>query len=484
MREAQAQARIDHPNVVTIHEAGEHEGTPFLSMPFIHGPSLAKAAGQMDLRERVDAVRQAALGVHAAHQLGIVHRDLKPANIMVEPLEPEGWRAVVMDFGMARDLRDTPAGNTAVMGTPAYMSPEQIQGPSVLIGPHSDVYALGVTLFEILTGHPPFPGSNHAEVFRKVVEAEAPPLRSMDPDLPGELEAIVQRCLEKDVLRRYDTALALADDLGRFLEGRPVLARPVGPLQRAVRRIRRNPLPAAAAAVVILLAGGWLSYALASRARVRALGLRMEAQQADLARLQGQLEGLRRRQEEEQSRSDELARRMMKAASQQERQEAEAQLRESQERERDLARQVEEARRRLEAEAKAPARPEPLPPQPPSPEPKRPEAVRPDPPPAVAEGEAPVTAPQVLQQALAIYPARARAMPNFNLGREASVLVRVSVDAQGRCLSVTVLAGIPGSYGFDEAAVEAMRRSTYAPALRGGKPVPGTLDVRVRFPRR
>jgi serine/threonine protein kinase len=122
-----------------------------------------------------------------------------------------------MDFGLARDLTEAPTGMTAIMGTPAYMSPEQIEGPSVLVGPHSDIYALGVTLFGLLTGRLPFLGSNQAEILRRIVDEDCPPLRKIDPTLPKELEGIIQHCMERDVLRRYDSALELAEDLQRYL---------------------------------------------------------------------------------------------------------------------------------------------------------------------------------------------------------------------------------------------------------------------------
>lgn len=493
LREAQSQARIDHPNVAKVFEAGEQEGIPFLSMQFIHGPTLSKAASGMDLREKVDVVRQAALGVHSAHRLGIVHRDLKPGNIMLEKDEQGGWKAFVMDFGLARDLADAPTGMTSLMGTPSYMSPEQIEGPSVLVGPHSDVYALGVTLYELLAGRLPFEGKSQAEVLRKIVDQEPPPLRKADPELPKELEAVIQRCMEKDVLKRYDSAQDFAEELQRFLDGRPVLASPVSTWSQGIKRLQRNPLPAASLAAVTLLAGGWLVYALATRSRERDLGQRMEAKEADLVRIRGEMEALKAQQAAERARSEELGRQVALAQTPAARQEAEDLLKASQTRERELAQQVEAALRRTQgltlageaaAADRAPglegaARKAETPERRADPAPDRAPKAKAEP------EEAPASAaPHIVTQAAARYPQRGMFNTmNPHRSSEVSVLVRVQVDAGGRAEKFSVIQGVSGVWGYNEAALEALRSSTYAPALKDGRPVPGSLDVRVSFPK-
>ena len=478
LREVQAQARIDHPNVARVFEAGEHEGVPFLSVQMIQGSTLAQAAGGLGIREKVDVIRQAALGVHAAHVLGIVHRDLKPTNIMLEADGEGGWKAMVVDFGLARDLAEEPSRTTTMMGTPAYMSPEQIEGPQVLVGPHSDVYALGVTLFEILAGRPPFLGSSQAELLRAILDSDPPPLRSMNPTLPQDLEAVIQRCMDRDVLKRYDSAKDLADDLERYLAGVPVSVKPESPVSRLVRRIRRNPLPVASAAAILVLAGGWGVHALSTRTREMRLGQQMQAQVADLERVRAELQSLKTAQAEERSRSEELERKMAKAATETERRNAEEDLKASQARVRELALQMEEAQKKAKLEPQPAARSAEPAVAPPLKEPL-------EPPKNVPASPAPDPSyipPQIVKQAVASYPNRALSNPmNPFRKQEITVLVLVQVDSLGRASAASVLEGIPGPWGYNQAALEAVSQSNYAPAQRGGREVPGSLQVKVRF---
>lgn len=490
LREARSQARIDHPHVAKVFEAGEQEGVSFLAMQYIHGPTLLKAASGLDLRDRVEVVRQVALGVHAAHRLGIVHRDLKPGNIMLEWDAEGAVHAYVMDFGLARDLSDMPTGMSRVMGTPSYMSPEQVEGPSVLIGPHTDVFALGVTLYELLAQRLPFESASAAEMMRRIVHEDPVPLRKVDPSLPLELEAVVQRAMEKDVLRRYDSAQDLADELQRFLEGSPVLARPLGPWSRVLRRVRRNPYPYATAAGAFLLALGWGTFALASRSRERDLDRRVAAKEADLERLLKEVDDLRLQRQAERDKAGKLAEEVARATTGKAREAAEAELKASQARERSLTAQIEALSRRSPtlatarpAEAAADrAAPPPAAPPPTASEP-RPEGTAPAAPrprPDVEEGAS--APPQLLRQARPQYPLRARTNPlNPYRSKAVSVLLRVAVDAAGRPVEVTVVQGVQGPWGYDEAAVEALRASTFQPALRDGRAVPGTLEIRVNF---
>jgi WD40 repeat protein len=258
-REAEAVARLQHPNIVQIYEVGEHGGWLYLALELVDGPNLAQrcAGAARPPREAAALVDTLARAIHHAHQRGVIHRDLKPANVL---LTRDGTPKVT-DFGLAKAVGDDALTRTGgVVGTPGYMAPEQADGDPTRVGPAADVYALGAIFYELLTGRPPFSGETPLRVLRRVVAEEPTPPRRLTPSTPRDLETICLKCLQKDPARRYATAEALADDLRRWQAGEPVAARPVGALERLRLWRRRNPALAAwmgtAAALLLVLAAG------------------------------------------------------------------------------------------------------------------------------------------------------------------------------------------------------------------------------------
>jgi serine/threonine-protein kinase len=250
--EGEALARVRHPNVVQVYEVGEYDGQAYLSMELVEGGSLARrlAGGPLPEREAAELVQVLAHAVHAIHQKGVVHRDLKPGNVL---LEADG-AAKVSDFGLAK-LLDAAAENThtgTVLGTASYMAPEQAEGRSRHVEPAADVWALGAILYECLTGRRPFQGDSRAATLEQVQRREPVPPRRWRPVLARDLQAVCLKCLEKEPRRRYLSAEALADDLGRWLEGKPTLARPLGWAGRARRALGRHPWWSAVAALGLL----------------------------------------------------------------------------------------------------------------------------------------------------------------------------------------------------------------------------------------
>jgi WD40 repeat protein len=247
--EAEAIARLQHPNIVQIHEVGEYAGLPFLCLEFCPGGSLdRKLAGTpLPPRQAAALAETLARAMAAAHAKGVVHRDLKPANVLLA----EDGTPKITDFGLAKQVgaaRQTASG--AVLGTPSYMAPEQTGSRREEIGPAADVYALGAILYELLTGRPPFRATTPVDTVLQVLHDEPVRPRQLQPKVPRDLETICLKCLQKDPRKRYAGASALADDLARFLQDQPILARPVGKLERTARWCRRNPGVAGLLAVV------------------------------------------------------------------------------------------------------------------------------------------------------------------------------------------------------------------------------------------
>ncbi len=316
-REARAAARLRHPGIVGIHEVGEHEGKPFIVMDFVEGRTLDEVleGGAWPARRVVELVAKVARALDHAHAQGIVHRDVKPANVLIDGEgEPR-----LSDFGLALDLdasdRITLSGQ--LVGTPAYVSPEQASGDRGAIGPTTDVYALGAVLYHALVGRPPFAGDTILEVLRRVHEEDPRPLRQIQPSVHPDLETITLKCMEKAPARRYESAAAVAAELDRFLAGEAIRARPLGRRERMMRWARRRPALSAAIAVSLLavsgaavagLVGAVWSYQTirAERDRFeqeRARAVEAERRSADAARLES---SLRARAEAESQAKDEL----------------------------------------------------------------------------------------------------------------------------------------------------------------------------------
>ena len=286
LAEAEAIARVQHPNVVQIHHVGVADGLPFFELEYVEGGSLDRRLDGTPWHERRAAglVEAMAHGVAEAHRLGIVHRDLKPGNVL---LASDGTPKIT-DFGLAKSLA-TDSGLTrtdSIMGSPCYMSPEQAEGKAKQVGPLADVYALGAILYELLTGRPPFRGATALETLEQVKTTEPVPPSRLVPGLPRDIETIALKCLQKVPEKRYDSAAALSEDLRRFLGGEPIIARPVPPWERVIKWARRRPAIASLiVAVHVLLASllglGIWSYAEINRSLSKAEGLAETEAQAN-----------------------------------------------------------------------------------------------------------------------------------------------------------------------------------------------------------
>jgi eukaryotic-like serine/threonine-protein kinase len=247
--EAEAVAQLDHPHIVPIYEIAQHRGRYFFSMKLVEGTGLDRHLGRFadDPRSAARLVATVAEAIHHAHQRGILHRDLKPANILLD----EGGRPQVTDFGLAKridvDLDQT--HSNALIGTPSYMAPEQATRGRGRASTATDVYGLGTILYALLAGRAPFVGTTLVETLDLVRTRDPEPPSRVNPRVPRDLEVICRKCLEKEPDRRYPSALALAEDLTRWLQGEPILARPSGALRRAMLWCRRNSALAATAAL-------------------------------------------------------------------------------------------------------------------------------------------------------------------------------------------------------------------------------------------
>lgn len=314
-REAELAARVDHPALCPVYEAGDEDGIPFIAMRYVEGETLdarsrtgfdtaaehrtlldatddepvtgvtrSAPTRRDDVRLVVAIAEQIARGLHTAHQAGILHRDVKPSNIMVT----ESGAPVLLDFGLARDIGGELATLTRtgdVFGTPAYMAPESLRGLRYGLDGRVDVWSLGVTVYECVTGSLPFSGATHEELFHAIVKKDPVDARRLNPRVPEDLAAVLSVALEKDIGRRYASAEDFADDLARVLDGRPVAARPAGPLERLRRWYVRYPAFAGAVTAAFLFLVGGLVTTLLQKGRADDAATRAESALMEYERL-------------------------------------------------------------------------------------------------------------------------------------------------------------------------------------------------------
>jgi len=311
-REVETISKLKHPGIVTIHQVGAVGEVPYFAMELLEGEPLSRllrSRGPLPPRAAARVARDAANALAYAHEQGVVHRDVKPQNVMVEPIGgtptaptapvldaplplPDGrtlgdYRVVLMDFGLARDSSassaQAPLTQTGLaLGTPAYMSPEQAEGRTRHLDALTDVYSLGATLYEMLTGWPPFQGQSQMELMMQVLNEEPLPPRALVRSLPRDLEVICQKAMNKEKAKRYPSAKALADDLDRFLRGELIHARPATRWEKAVRWVRRRPTASALVGLTLLFAIATIGVILGRRIATdrRVAQLRADAEEA------------------------------------------------------------------------------------------------------------------------------------------------------------------------------------------------------------
>jgi eukaryotic-like serine/threonine-protein kinase len=275
--EAKAQALVEHENVCRVYDTGETDGQPYIAMQYIDGVPLSDLADSLTIEQHVRIIQKIALAVHEAHRVGLIHRDIKPGNILLEKQESGAYKPYILDFGLARragERGQTQSGE--IIGTLAYMSPEQARGDWRNLDRRSDVFSLGATLYDMIAGRPPFFAEFPFQILFMVTHEDAARIRKVKPEIPAALETIVMKCVEREPARRYESARALAEDLGRFLDGAPILARPASWTQVLKKKARKHKLATALLGALfvgaLVLAAVWLH------------GERRAAEQAQIAR--------------------------------------------------------------------------------------------------------------------------------------------------------------------------------------------------------
>lgn len=280
--EAAVVAALNHPQIVGIHEVGEHEGQQFFSMPLIRGQDLARLtrSGPLPARQAAELVAAVADAVQHAHDRGVLHRDLKPSNVLVD----DAGAPHVTDFGLARrlDAESSLTLSGQVVGTPGYLSPEQASGCSRALTPASDIYGLGALLYHLLTGRAPFVGESPAAILRQVGVQDPTPPRLLNPAVPRDVETIALKALAHEPARRYPAARDVREELQRFLRGEPIQARPAPRTERCWRWARRHPVPAILTALVVLLGFALVATLITSNLRLNRERLRAEQVKAFL----------------------------------------------------------------------------------------------------------------------------------------------------------------------------------------------------------
>src|SRR5216117_2748024 len=259
-REAEAAASLDHPCIVPIYEVDERDGSCYFSMKFVEGGQLDEVVRRtlMSIRQAAELIAKIARTVHYAHEHGILHRDIKPGNVLLD----EKGEPHLTDFGLARliETESTVTRTLEVLGTPSYMAPEQAVGNNDAVSSVTDVYGLGAVFYQLLTGQPPFAGGTTYETIKLLLDTEPRQPRVLNPKIDRDLSTICLKCLEKDSQRRYPSALALAEDIERWLKHEPIQARRAGVFTRGRKWVRRNPTSAllAASLVALAAAAGWI----------------------------------------------------------------------------------------------------------------------------------------------------------------------------------------------------------------------------------
>src|SRR5713101_2924792 len=254
--EAESAARLEHPQIVPIYEIGERDGSCYFSMKFVEGGHLDEVLRRepMSIRRAAELLVKIARTVHFAHERGILHRDIKPGNILLD----KNGEPHLTDFGLARlvESESTVTRTMEVLGTPSYMAPEQAEGNNAQLTSATDVYGLGAVLYQLLTAHPPFAGGTTYETIKLLLETEPRPVRTWNPKVDRDLSTICLKCLEKDPQRRYSSALALAEDLERWLKYEPIQAKRSGFFTHGRKWVRRNPSTTVLVTLLVALAIG------------------------------------------------------------------------------------------------------------------------------------------------------------------------------------------------------------------------------------